>query len=171
MFKKLFGGAEKKEPELNVAEERERLQKTLDDMQLRQKVLETQAEDHKKKAKEEGLKKNKRGALLFLRKSKMVESELAKMDGQIIALETQINAIVSLDNDVKAFDAMKHGNKLFNQVQNKINIDEAEDIQEQMRENQDRQDEINQHFIGIAEEGQEELNDELEAMMAEAEIE
>ena len=56
---------------------------------MRIKKIEHDVATQKKIAMEKNAKKDKRGALAALRKSKMYEKELAKLEGQAVMLEQQ----------------------------------------------------------------------------------
>ena len=52
-----------------------------------------------------------------------------------------------------------------------MNIDEMEDLKDNMQEQMDQQEEINDFFVGVANEGNEEIEDELADLLAENEAE
>ena len=60
----------------------------------------------------------------MLRKSKMVEGELVKLEGQSIMLEKQKQLIENSQFDKNTFDAMKAGKQAVDANMKKINIDE-----------------------------------------------
>ena len=89
MFSKLFG-AEKKpaaDAPVDINAAQQKLQDQVENINMRIKKIENDANDLKREAVERGKKKDKRGALHCLRKAKMQEKELAKLEGQSIMLE------------------------------------------------------------------------------------
>ena len=74
---------------------------------MRIKKLEHDQENFKKQAIEKAKKGDKKAAALMLRKSKMVEGELVKLEGQSIMLEKQKQLIENSQFDKNTFDAMK----------------------------------------------------------------
>ncbi len=65
-----------------------------------------------------GKAKDKRGAMGALRKMKLRQKELDKLEGQKIMLENQVNAINNAGFDQGIFAAMKEGNQALTNVQN-----------------------------------------------------
>ena len=86
----------------------------------------------KKQAIECGKAGNKKKAMMYLRKSKMIEKEYAKLDGQLLMIDQQLNMIQSSAFDKNVFQAMKVGKNLVDQ--NKVNVDEMQDLQDDLKE-------------------------------------
>ena len=86
-------------------------------------------------------------------------------------LEQQLTSLESGAFDQNIFEGMKQGQAAMNQVQSKMNIDEIEDLKDDMAEQMEKQEEINDFFIGVANEGNDEIEDELADLMAENEAE
>ena len=65
-------------------------QTQVENINMRIKKVENEMNQQKQIAVQENKKKNQRGALAALRKSKMYEKELTKLDGQSMFLEQQV---------------------------------------------------------------------------------
>ena len=86
-------------------------------------------------------------------------------------LEQQLTSLESGAFDQNIFEGMKMGQQAMNQVQAKMDIDAMEDLKDDMQEQMDKQEEINDFFVGVANEGNDEIEDELADLMAETEAE
>ena len=137
---------------------------------MRIKNIENNVNKLKKEAVEKGRNKDKRGALHCLRKSKMMEKELAKLEGQSIMLEQQSSQLQSAQFDQSTFEHMKLGKQTMDEVQKKINIDEMENIKDDIQDQLDQQEEIGKFFAEAANQDKDELMDELDEMLAEEEM-
>mmetsp|Transcript_34264 Transcript_34264/g.52528 ORF Transcript_34264/g.52528 Transcript_34264/m.52528 type:complete len:90 (+) Transcript_34264:15-284(+) len=89
MFSSLFGANKKPQPQgpVDVTAAKGKLEEQVENISLRMKKVENDINEMKKMAVEKGRKKDKRGAIQALRKSKMMEKELGKLEGQQIMLE------------------------------------------------------------------------------------
>ena len=72
-------------------------------------VLENRTKALKQEALQKRKAKDERGALMALKKMKMLEKELQKLDGQSIMLEQQKMMIESTNFDVDVISGMKEG--------------------------------------------------------------
>ncbi len=111
---------------------------------------------------------DQRGAILAMKQMKMYEGEVTKLDGQQIMLEQQKMTIQSTRADVDVVNTLKVGNTAIGNMNAKMDVDSIADLQddmaEQMQEVQERQD----LFAGVAEEGKDDLLDELNELEADA---
>jgi hypothetical protein len=90
MFASLFG-AKKEAPKAKAAPDivgaQDKLQTQVENIDMRIKKIENDVGALKKQAVEKKKKKDDRGAIAALRKAKMYEKELAKLEGQSMMLE------------------------------------------------------------------------------------
>ena len=104
MFGKLFGDKNqpKKQaaPEANPQEMIEKLNTQIETVEKRVKVLENRTADYKATAIAKKKAKDNRGALMAMKQMKMMEKELAKLDGQQVMLTEQKMMIESTHFDV-----------------------------------------------------------------------
>ena len=109
-----------------------------------------------------------RGATLALKKMKMCEGEITKLDGQQMMLEQQKMTIQSTLADKDVIESLKQGNKVTQKMQEGIDADDLADLQDDMAETEANRQEIADMFTAVAEEGKDELLDELNQIEAEA---
>ena len=97
----------------------------------------------------------------------MQEKELAKLDGQSMMLEQQKMMIESANFDIGVVNSIKNGKDAIQGLNKQMNVDDIaelkDDLDDMMAENEERQD----YFAGIAQEGQDDLIGELDDLEAE----
>lgn len=124
-------------------------------------------------AKEEQSKGNKTKALLNLKKKKMFDKEIDKLDGSIITIEQNILNIESASVTGDIFDALKLSKNIMEKLNKNINIEEMEEVLYETRELQVENDEIGMILAQSTEDvvGDEELEKEFREMFEEKEEE
>ena len=173
MFAKLFGGNKNKQvvtqpqmddPSLVL----DKLENQCTMIQKRCKVTENKI----KEAKVEALSKKKngdqRGAVLSLKRMKMLEGELTKLDGQQIMLEQQKMTIQAALVDKEVIDSLVSGNKAIGAMNKQMDVDDIAELNDAMREHMDEAEERANIFKEVAEEANDDLLGELEKMEREA---
>ena len=85
------------------------LRGTLDTLEKRQAHLDKQIAKQVAEAKAKMAKKDKRGALFCLKKKKMYEAEIEKLNGARLTLESQIIALEGTVTNADTVAAMKSG--------------------------------------------------------------
>lgn len=127
-------------------------------------VLEKREEHIQKKiemalieAKQKSLKKDKNGALFALKRKKMYEAEVAKLQGARITLDSQILALESAAVNIETFKAMKSGANAMKGLRGDIDADKVDDIMDEIQEEKDIHDSISE---AISRPGQDMFNDE-----------
>ena len=98
MFGKLFGAkpaAAKKEAPVNIEGASEKLRNQIENIEMRKKKVENDQNKFKAAAMEKFKKGDKAGAALAMKKMKMKEKEILKLEGQELVLEQQANQIES----------------------------------------------------------------------------
>ena len=111
------------------------------------------------KAKAELKKGNKKQATLLMKRKKMYEKEISKLEGMSMFLEQQKLNMESNMNNKNVFDTMKHAGEQIEKLQDEGNIEQFDEIVEKHREQQDKQDEITDFFKDFAEEQGEDEED------------
>lgn len=142
---RLFGGGKKKEKPANPEEALNTINKlrgTLEDLDKRQKVLEAKARNELETAKEKNRQKDKRGALYSLKKKKMYEAEVAKLDASKMNLEQQIFMIEGAHTNVSVFESMRTAQATIANQHRNITVDQVDELRDQIEEHQQLQDEI-----------------------------
>lgn len=85
-----------------------KLRETLDMLEKRQTFLETKAENELKTAKLNATK-NKRVALMALKRKKAYETNIEKINGARMTIETQMMAIENANVNLETMSAMRAG--------------------------------------------------------------
>ena len=109
-----------------------------------------------------------RGALLAMKQMKMYEQEITKLDGQQIMLEQQKMTIQSTRADVDVVNTLKVANTAIGGMNKQMDVDSIADLQDEMAEQMQEVQERQELFAGVAEEGKDDLLDELNEMEADA---
>lgn len=174
MWGYLFGGnkQQKKEmPKKAIVELREHIQM----LNKKRTHLELQMSDQENMAKRylAGDKgpKSKELAKNALKKKKGFEVQLVKIENQIDSLETQLNAIESANLNLETMKAMKQGAAAMKQIHGEYNVDKVEDAMDEIREQVELADEISEAIsrpVGTDYVDEDELDEELAALEAEA---
>ena len=172
----LFGKKKKKNaepPPKDVNDVKENLDKQIEFTSMNINKYERQIEDAKQKAKEALQKKDKKKAIMLMKKKKMFEAEISKLDGMRLMMEQQKLNMESQMNNKNVFETMQEGTKTIERLAREADIDKFDDIREKHEEMEDRNREINDFFANYAEEQTEDWEDELaelEAELAEEEL-
>ena len=175
MFKKLFGGssgaataqpaqAALPDPSLTI----ERLENQCETIEKRIKVMENKIKDAKASAVTKKRAGDQRGAIMAMKNMKMYEGELTKLDGQQIMLEQQKMTIISTVGDHEVIKTLITGNEQIKQISAQVDVNDIDDIMEELAEQEQERLQRNQVFADFAEEGKEELLEELDQIEAEA---
>lgn len=164
----LFG--KKKEVKKQQADPQEAIKNInvqIESIDAREKVLEKKMHSFTQEALQLNKAKNKRGAILALKKKKMLEGEYNKISGMKLMLEQQKVQIEATINDADIFGALKKGNEAINAVGQQVNIESFQDLREDLEEQQANADEIGTFFGDLAKEGEDDLMQELEELESE----
>ena len=171
MFGKLFGKpAEKPKeaPKVDPMQEINKLNDTLNTLEKRHKVLslkKDECRDEALKAKKAG---DQRTALKWMQRMKTIDKDLAKIDGQQLVLEQQKVMLEGSVSDAGVFQAMKSGKDAIKNLQKEANIDDIADVKADLEEMMAEHSEAQEMWAGYANEGKDELLDELEELEAES---
>lgn len=119
-------------------------------------------------AKSKHLKKDKNGALFCLKRKKMYEQEVAKLQGARITMDAQIMALESAAVNIKTFEAMKSAQGALKAQRGGIDADQVDDVMDDIQEEKDIYESISE---AISRPGQDmfddqDLLDELEQLDA-----
>jgi hypothetical protein len=170
MFGKLFGSKADAKPQaaapVDTQATSQKMQTQIENIDMRIKKLENDATNYKKIAVEKKKNGDSRGAVIALRKSKMYDKELAKLEGQSMMIEQQMQMIQGAQFDSNTMQAMKVGKVTMDQLQAQTNADEIMDLQDDIADQLAQQDEIAGVFTEYAQAGKDELEDELNEMLA-----
>merc|ERR1719383_884952 len=88
-------------------------------------------------------KKQKKKALMELKKKKVLSDNLERIMGKKLNLETQIMTLEEAVMNAEVVSGMKTGAQALQQQQEKVDIDDIDELRDQMQEQQDMMHEIN----------------------------
>jgi len=153
----LFGKA-KKVP--TAQESIMKLKDTLEVLEKREKYLETKIEKELTEAKKNATK-NKRGALMALKRKKAYEGQIEKIAGARLTIEQQLMAIEDANVNVEAISAMRSGASALRNIHGNMNINKVDDVMDEIRDQMDLAKEITDAISQPVGFGQEFDDDEL----------
>lgn len=173
----LFGGKKKKakkeapKPDINATKKKMDDQVKFVEMNINK--YDKQIDEIKIKAKQALQKKDKKKAIMLMKKKKMFEAEISKLDGMRLMMEQQKLNMESQMNNKNVFDVMAEGNRAVEELAKEADIDKFDEIREKHEEMEERNEEINDFFANYAEDQVADWEDdlaELEAELAEEEL-
>lgn len=89
-------------------------------------------------------KNNKNNVLMILKRKKMYEVELSKIEGMKLTLESQIIALEGATLNIQTFKAMKECSNTMKQIRNGIDEDTIDDMMDDIQEEKDIHDSISE---------------------------
>ena len=140
----------------------------------RQSHLQTQILNQENEAKQFLHRGNKTLATNALKKKKIYEAQLAKLDGTIESLEQQLFSIESASLNLETMRAMKQGATAMKAIHGSLNIDKVDATMDEIREQVELGEEISEAiskpmFVTGTEIDEDELDEELDLLAAEEE--
>jgi charged multivesicular body protein 4 len=120
------------------------MRNTLTDIEKRQNLLQTKVNSELQNAKEFKRHNNTRNALVCLKRKKMYESEISKLDGARINLEQQIFAIEGASMNKNIFESMRTGHTTMKSLHTNITLEEVDKLKDDMDEQQETLAEFNE---------------------------
>lgn len=118
------------------------LKQTIGRLEQRRDFIEKKAANEHKNAVMKNKKGDKKGALVHLKRKKMYEKEVEKINGGIFNLEQQAMTLESTSVNVDIVNAMKTGKQALSQMNNAIDVDDVQDLQEDIAEQMAQANEI-----------------------------
>ncbi|CAB9529928.1 sorting-associated protein 32 homolog [Seminavis robusta] len=94
-------------------------------------------------AKAKMAKGDKKGALFAMKRKKMYEQEVDKIQNVKMTLETQVINLESAAQNAATFDAMKSGTNTMKKIRNEVGIEKVDDIMDEMKEEMELAQEVN----------------------------
>ena len=171
MFGKLFGKpAEKPKeaPKVDPMQEINKLNDTLNTLEKRHKVLSMKKDECRDEALKAKKANDTRTALKWMQRMKTIDKDLSKIDGQQLVLEQQKVMLEGSVSDVSVFQAMKTGKDAIKNMQKEANIDDIADVKADLEDMMADHAEMQDMWAGYANEGKDELLDELDELEADA---
>jgi hypothetical protein len=172
MFKNLFGGKKDKKntnTNVNIQETIKNLDKKINDMELLLNNYETRSNALQEEAKKKIKAGDKNGAKRILVKKKKLVDQIKTYEGALMMMEEQKGMLESAAATKDMIDAVKKANAVIKE--NKVDIEQLEQVKEDMDDLKDQQAEMNDFFKDYADENQEGVEDDLKALEEEMEKE
>jgi hypothetical protein len=172
MFKNLFGGKKDKKntnTNVNINETIKNLDKKINDMELLLNNYETRSNALQEEAKKKIKAGDKNGAKRILVKKKKLVDQIKTYEGAIMMMEEQKGMLESAAATKDMIDTVKKANAVIKE--NKVDIEQLEQVKEDMDDLKDQQAEMNDFFKDYADENQEGVEDDLKALEEEMEKE
>lgn len=117
-------------------------------------------------------KKDKKGALFAMKRKKMYEAEIEKIENVKMTLETQVMNLESAAQNAETFKAMKSGTDAMKAVRQEVGIENVDDMMDEIKEEMDMANEISNAIASPIDpyaHDEDDLLAELEGEMAEDE--
>lgn len=121
-----------------------KLRENISNQEKREEHIERKIEAMKKEAKEKMAKGDKKGALFAMKRKKLFEAEIDKIQNVKMTLETQVINLESAAQNAETFKAMEEGSKTMKNIREKVGIDEVDDVMDSIKEEMEMANEINQ---------------------------
>ncbi|KAF0718608.1 Aste57867_1578 [Aphanomyces stellatus] len=118
----------------DTAETIRKLREQLDTLEKRESHIEKKIELQLEEAKKKSAAKDKRGAIFCLKRKKMYESEIEKLQGARMTLETQVMTLESTQVNMATFTAMKVGADQMKAIHGQMNVDSVDNIMDDIQE-------------------------------------
>eukprot|EP00126_Sphaerothecum_destruens_P009590 Sdes_comp20543_c0_seq1m15250 len=134
----LFSKAKKAPP---AKESIQKLRETLELLEKRENYLEKKIENELLVAKKNA-SKNKRIALMALKRKKTYEAQIEKITGARMTIETQVLTIENANVNLEAMNAMKMGAATMKNIHGTMTIEKVDETMDEIREQMDVANEI-----------------------------
>lgn len=85
-------------------------------------------------AKAKMAKKDKKGALFAMKRKKMYEAEIEKIQNTKMTLETQVMALESATQNIETYTAMKSGTNAMKKIRQDVDIENVDDLMDDIKE-------------------------------------
>ncbi|KAI9007229.1 Snf7-domain-containing protein [Gaertneriomyces semiglobifer] len=144
-----------------------RLRESLEMLEKRERYLQTKIDNELKIAKV-NVSKNKRAALMALKRKKAYEEQIQKIMGSRMTLEQQVMAIENANVNLETMNAMKAGADAMKTIHGALDVNKVDATMDDIREQMDLANEISEAIsqpvnFGV-EYDEDQLNEELELL-------
>lgn len=118
------------------------LRTAIQTQEKREVHLEKKMEMMTAEAKKKMAEKDKKGAMFALKRKKLYESELDKIQNVKMTLETQVMNLESATQNADTFMAMKQGTNAMKQIRQDVGIEKVDDMMDEIKDEMDMASEI-----------------------------
>eukprot|EP00752_Nemacystus_decipiens_P001243 g1242.t1 len=133
----LFGKAKAKPAQTDTTSTILKLRETLDSLDKRENHIQKKIKAQLLDAKAKSQAKDKRGALFALKRKKMYEGEVNKLNGARMTLESQIIALEGSNMNMQTFNAMRSGAKAMQDARGRLDVDQVDDVMDDIKDEMD----------------------------------
>lgn len=119
-----------------------KLRETLDTLDKRETHLQKKIKAQLLDAKAKSQAKDKKGALFALKRKKMYEGEINKINGARMTLEQQVIALEGSNMNYQTFRAMQSGAKAMQNARGQLDVDDVDQVMDDIQEEMDIADQI-----------------------------
>eukprot|EP01118_Nematostelium_gracile_P016716 TRINITY_DN698_c0_g1_i1.p1 TRINITY_DN698_c0_g1~~TRINITY_DN698_c0_g1_i1.p1 ORF type:complete len:213 (+),score=87.85 TRINITY_DN698_c0_g1_i1:162-800(+) len=120
-----------------------KLRETLDMLEKREQFLQKKMDREVAEAKKFMQQKNKRAALMCLKRKKTYEGQMEKISGARMTIEQQVMTLEGANVSLEAMNAMRMGAQSMKSIHRDMSIDQVDDTMDEIREQMDIANEIN----------------------------
>jgi len=120
-----------------------KLRETLDMLEKREQFLQKKVDAQTAEAKKHLAMKNKRAALLCLKRKKTIELQAEKISGARMTIEQQVLTLEGANVSLEAMNAMKMGAQSMKSIHQNLTLDGVDDTMDSIREQMEIANEIN----------------------------
>lgn len=138
----LFGKAKTQPPPPDSAQTIMKLRSTLDTLEKRESHIEKKITAQLVEAKKKSAAKDKKGALFCLKRKKMFESEINKIQGARMTLEQQILTLESATVNMEVVKGMQSGVDTMKRMTRAMDVDKVDDLMGEIKEGMDNAEDI-----------------------------
>mmetsp|Transcript_22742 Transcript_22742/g.28034 ORF Transcript_22742/g.28034 Transcript_22742/m.28034 type:complete len:219 (+) Transcript_22742:351-1007(+) len=118
------------------------LRQAVQTQEKREEHLEKKMEMMTNEAKAKMAAKDKKGAMFALKRKKLYEAELEKIQNVKMTLETQVMNLESATQNADTFMAMKQGTNAMKQIRQNVGIEKVDDMMDEIKDEMDMATEI-----------------------------
>lgn len=119
-----------------------KLREAISTQEKREEHIQRKMDGMVKEAKEKMAKKDKKGAMYALKRKKLYEQELDKIQNVKMTLETQVFNLESASQNANTFQAMKSGTTAMKKIRQDVGIEKVDDMMDDIREEMEMANEI-----------------------------
>ncbi|GAB5033082.1 charged multivesicular body protein 4 [Nannochloropsis oceanica] len=133
----LFGKKKTAGPPPNPADAIIKLRGTMETLTKREAYIQKKMDIMIVEAKGKMARKDKSGALFALKKKKMYEAEVIKIQGAMMNLESQAMSLEGSATNMEVFGAMRKGAQAMGAMRGAMDVDKVDDLIDDIREEMD----------------------------------
>jgi len=138
----LFGKKKDAAPPPKATDAVTNLKEHIQGMQKREAFLQKKVDAELTRAKECSKKKDKRGALMALKKKKLFEKEQSQLSNTVFQMEQQMMMLEGANMQAATVNALKAGNDAMKKQMKEMNVDAVQDVMDDVADQMEEMQEI-----------------------------